>query len=81
MVLDTYSCQPLMTKKRDKILKKVGFSAKKRKYWIKRAKITQLFGVKKPKFATFGRHEKVGQSQKSGTVGNLAPKKGTVPPK
>ena len=36
-----HSCQPVMTKKRDKILKKVGFSVKKRKCWIKTAKITQ----------------------------------------
>ena len=68
-----HSCQPVMTK----IFKKVGFSVKKRGKLIKRAKITQ-FRVKNAKFVTFGGMKK---RDKSGTVGNLAPKRGTVPPK
>ena len=79
-----HSSQPVMTKKRDKIPKKVGFSVKKRdklKYWIKRAKITQ-FWVKNAKFVTFWRHEKEGQewdSRKFGSKKRDCPSKiGTV---
>ena len=73
-----------MTKKRDKIPKKVEFSVKKRdklKYWIKRAKIAQ-FWVKNAKFVTFWGHEKEGQewdSRKFGSKKRDCPSKiGTV---
>ena len=70
-----------MTKKRDKILKKVGFSVKKRDKLIKRAKITQ-FRVKNAKFVTFWGHEKEGQewdSRKFGSKKRDCPSKiGTV---
>ena len=76
----TIVAKSLMTKKRDKILKKVEFSAKKRKYWIKRAKTAQ-FGVKKAKFATFWRHEKVGQSKKKWDSRKFGSKKRNYPSK
>ena len=66
------SCQPVMTKKRDKSSKKVGFSVKKRD----ELEILAQFAVKNAKFVTFWRHEKVGQVKKAGTVGNLVPKRG-----
>ena len=37
-IVDTHSCQPVMTKKRDKILKKVGFSVDKLKILDKKGK-------------------------------------------
>ena len=70
-----------MTKKRDKILKKVGFSVKKRDKLIKKAKITQ-FRVKNAKVVTFWRHGKEGQewdSRKFGSKKRDCPSKiGTV---